>query len=159
MPNRVTEIEIDEVSFVKKSANQRSHVVLWKSDEEPAPKARELDLLARQLREHEEGWELTLAESIAKVLDEYPELYDPQDGVADELVAKRYGLLAKADPWDAARRDAFVDVERLADQLQVAHRSLTRAEAVAKALQMRPEVYDNAVLMSAEGPIQQETAG
>ncbi len=39
----------------------------------------------------------------------------------------------------------FVDVERLADQLQVSNRSFTRAQAVAKALAMRQDIYGGIV--------------
>jgi hypothetical protein len=62
--------------------------------------------------------------------------------------------LSKADPWDAFRRDLLVDLDRLADQLQYQDRKLTRAQAVAKAASLRPEVYDLAVLIVAEGSVQ-----
>jgi hypothetical protein len=159
MPNSVSDMEFDEVSFVEKGANQEAKIVLWKSEDRPVPM--EVDKLAQELREQERSKSdlipapeldavMTYAEAVAKVYERQPELYER------ELYGEE---LAKADPWDAERRDTFVDVERLADQLQVAHRFLTRAEAVAKALQMRPEIYDKAVLMSAEGPMQRETAG
>lgn len=151
----LSDMSVDEISFVPRGANQKAHVVLFKSADDP-PET-ELDQLAKELREKDiEEWgdaALTPEEALLKALDQHPELYDPLD-----TFSVRYGHVSKADPFDAGRRDIFVDVERLADQLQVAHHSMTRAEAVAKAVSMRPEVYDKAVLMSAEGPMQQESA-
>ena len=102
----------------------------------------DLELIASVVRSRHP--EVSKEQVISKALELHPELYGEE--------------LSKADPWDAFRRDLFVDLDRLADQLQYQDRNLTRAQAVAKATAMRPEIYDRAVLMSARGTIQQETA-
>src|SRR5512132_4037478 len=102
----------------------------------------DLDLIASVIRSRHP--EVTRAQVISKALELHPELYGEE--------------LSKADPWDAFRRDLFVDLDRLADQLQYEDRTLTRAQAVAVAASLRPEIYDKAVLMSAKGSVQQETA-
>jgi hypothetical protein len=58
----------------------------------------------------------------------------------------------ESNPFDNQRLDVFVDIERLADQLQMGHRSLTREQAVALALEQRQEIYNRAVLMKQENP-------
>ena len=103
----------------------------------------DLDLIASAVRSRHS--EVPKAQVIAKALELHPELYEVEE-------------LSKADLWDAFRRDLFVDLDRLADQLQYENRNLTRAQAVAKATAMRPEIYDRAVLMSAKGSLQQESA-
>jgi hypothetical protein len=187
--NRLSDLSFDEISFVKSGANQKAHVVLWKSAErqEEINKLHEeaglpyrgnhasdqpmkqVDLLAKELRDSRRAelrkcydasvWDdddidemaMTHAEAVSKILSEHPELYDAY------VSANRYGDVSKED-MEAALRDAFVDVERLADQLQLSNR-LTRAQAVAKALAMRSDVYDRAVLMASDGvPVQQESA-
>jgi len=65
---------------------------------------------------------------------------------------RKLQLGKEANPFDDQRRDAFVDVERLADELMVEDRSLTREQAVAQALNLRTEIYDKAVLMKQQNP-------
>jgi hypothetical protein len=104
----------------------------------------DVELIATLVRDRHP--EVSKEQLIAKALELHPELYEHQ------------GEVSKADRWDAFRRDLFVDLDRLADQLQYENRNLTRAQAVAKAASMRPEVYDQAVLMVAQGAVQHETA-
>jgi hypothetical protein len=55
-------------------------------------------------------------------------------------------------PFDDLRLDVFVDIQRLADQLMVAYRSLTREQAVAQAEDLQQRIYDSAVLMQRQSP-------
>ena len=137
-------MEFDEISLVTSGANQLAHVVLHKSDDEPD---HEITMLASDLRYDDP--DLTRAQAVAKVYEEHPDLYEAELGA---------GAVAKADEFESESRDMFVDVERLADQLQLSNR-LTRAQAVAKALSMRMDIYDRSVLMAADrAPVQQESA-
>lgn len=109
MPNSLSDMEFDEVSFVRKGANPEAKIVFWKSEdgpEEPIAEGTEDHQWALMQRRAtwlmDEDPDLTRPEAIAKTLDEHPELYDPQQGFV-------LGL-EKADPYDRERRDLFVDV-------------------------------------------------
>jgi hypothetical protein len=101
---RLSDLEVDEVSFVERGANQRSHVVLWKEDtsgpekdngvlidHDPNPKrVQQLPTMPVPERvsnrfvagrtDHAgrplESTELTKEQVIAKAVTEYPEAYD-----------------------------------------------------------------------------------
>ena len=94
--------------------------------------------------------DLTRAQAVTQIYEARPDLYEAELGA---------GAVAKADEFESESRDIFVDVERLADQLQLSNRSFTRAQAVAKALAMRQDIYDRSVLMQSDSqPVQQESA-
>lgn len=157
MPNSLSDMEFDEVSFVRKGANPEAKIVFWKSEdgpEEPIAEGTEDHQWALMQRRAtwlmDEDPDLTRPEAIAKTLDEHPELYDPQQ-------ASCWGW-RRQTPTTVSGGTCSWTWDRLADQIQVANFNLTRAQAVAKAVSMRPEVYDKAVLMSAEGPMQQQSA-
>jgi len=146
-------MEFDEVSFVKAGANQRAHVALWKSDDrdnhEPVVKEDDstVDVAANLLLDSEPS--LTRAQAVTQIYEARPDLYEAELGAE---------AIAKSDQFESERREMFVDVERLADQLQLSNR-LTRAQAIAKALAMRSDIYDRAVLMASDSvPAQQESA-
>jgi hypothetical protein len=73
--NKLTDMDFDEISFVRRGANQRAHVVLWKSSEEGNDMAAStyelLDAAADRYPD------LPTPQAIAKVLDETPGLYSP----------------------------------------------------------------------------------
>jgi len=128
-------MEFDEVNFMKSGANQKARVVLWKSDEPVVKDDSIVDTAAKMLMDSDP--DLTHAQAVTRIYQARPDLYEAELGP---------GAIAKADQFESERRDAFVDVERLADQLMLSNR-LSRAQAVAKALQMRPDIYDRSVLM------------
>jgi hypothetical protein len=141
-------MEFDEISLVRSGANQKAHVVLYKSDQEPVVKEDSIaDAAANLLLDSDSS--LTRAQAVAQIYDARPDLYEAELGP---------GAVAKADQFESERREMFVDVERLADQLQLSNR-LTREQAVAKALSMRQDIYDRSVLMASDSvPVQQESA-
>jgi hypothetical protein len=154
---RLSNMDFDEVSLVTSGANQRAHVVLWKSDslgdsgadDESVVKEDSIaDAAAKLLLDSDPS--LTRAQAVSQIYEARPDLYEAELGP---------GAVAKAaDQFESERREMFVDVERLADQLQLSNR-LTRAQAVAKALAMRQDIYDRAVLMASDSvPVQQESA-
>jgi hypothetical protein len=165
MPTDLFDMEFDEISFVKSGANQKADVVLWKSDREEST----VDAAAKLLMDSEPY--LTHAEAVSKIYQARPDLYEAeleararhhsdkeQERVNKVLQRLGGGAVSKADQFESERRDMFVDVERLADQLQLSNR-LTRAQAVAKALSMRQDIYDRSVLMASDNvPVQEESA-
>jgi hypothetical protein len=146
--HKLSDMEFDEISFVRSGANQKADVVLFKMDEEPVEKEYStVDVAVNLLLDSDP--DLTRAQAVTQIYEARPDLYEAGLGA---------GAVAKADQFETERREMFVDVERLADQLQLSNR-LTRAQAVAKALAMRQDVYDRSVLMAADSvPVQQESA-
>src|SRR6266700_1554383 len=133
---RLSNTEFDEISLVRSGANQKAHVALWKSvDQEPVVKDDStVDAATKLLLDSDPS--LTRAQAVTQIYGARPDLYEAELGPE---------AVAKADEFESERRDMFVDVERLADQLQVSNRSFTRAQAVAKALAMRQDIYGGIV--------------
>jgi hypothetical protein len=116
MPNNLSDMDFDEVSFVRRGANQKAHVVLFKSGD-PYP----LEDAVEMLRDAEPG--LTHAQAITKVYQSCQELYA-------ESVQPRNASVAKANP----------QLEEIAKSIQQRDEG-TRAQAVLKALESDPELY------------------
>ena len=101
MPNDLTELEIDEVSFVRKGANPRARIVLHKADtqrgaEHTPPKSWHFSEVRKDF--------------VVKISDIAPEVYDQAYGVAKAdakiLDGKVIQLLAVHQQQAAQRREA-----------------------------------------------------
>jgi hypothetical protein len=133
MANRLTDMEFDEVSFVKRGANQKAHVALWKSDA-PAPCEPDeiIDSAADLLMDSEPG--LTHAQAVAKVYqscqERYAESVRPRTGSSVGGIAK-----AELD----RRLQSMGQLEEVAKSIRKPGQS--HAQAVLAALENDPELY------------------
>jgi len=128
----------------RKGRDPKSLQVIAKSDDATSTVNRAAELLT------DSDPSLTRAQAVSQIYEARPDLYETEPWPTG---------IAKADQFESERRDMFVNVERLADDLQLRNRSLTRAQAVAKALAIQPDIYDRSVLMASDKvPVQQESA-
>jgi hypothetical protein len=151
--SELSRMEIDEVSFVERGANQRAHVALWKSDDaqpEKVPIWRLAESLRQLSKTYRDDW--TPREAVAKQdepLERYPAVTTPTPA----LMANGYPqAIAKALELDPTRYDEFYGVHKL-DRAAMAtpleedpKPAYHDAKQVWKQLEQDPAEYDAAIL-------------
>jgi hypothetical protein len=142
-PYDLSGMEFDEVSFVREGANQKAHVVLFKSDDPT-------DRVVADL-EH----------SIAKLQQAtgrvpiYKRATEPDPLALDKAITTINKALGKSEIPQQASVDSLAAVARA---LQNCDPRLSQAQAISKALEANPGLYDPA--MPAPAPVaKQELEG
>jgi hypothetical protein len=125
--NDLSDMEFDEVSFVREGINQAAHVVLVKGEGvEPDPRDVAVGYLIAK-----GGLDLADAEAVV-------EKADPTDPMESVLASVKTGESAMAAVRTAGSR---VLAEELAEELLEYNPSLTRAQALARTYEANPQLY------------------
>jgi hypothetical protein len=154
MPNRLTDLEFDEVSFVRRGANQKAHVVLFKSDQtpgtadDPYESMRIAERTAELLQDSEP--DLSRAEAIAKVYQSCQELYETglESGAREHARFEKESIIKRMQKLGVEIDPSTVtSVAKANQQLETVAKSIqqrdggTYAQSVLKALEADPELY------------------
>jgi hypothetical protein len=129
--NDLSDMEFDEVSFVREGINQAAHVVLVKG-KDVAPDPRDVAvgyLIAKG------GLDLEQAEA---AVEQHVQRFGKADPMEDVLASLKTGESAVAAVRTASSR---VLAEDLAEQLLEYNPSLTRAQALARTYEANPQLY------------------
>ena len=126
----LSDMDVDEVSFVQSGANPHARIVLHKSEDQAVATGTKLWSLlavARELQEANPG--LNVAQAISKALDDDPDLYDPD-----------------MPPWQppepVQKSGLSFELEAAAERVQAAYPTWTVPQCIAKALDDSPELYE-----------------
>jgi hypothetical protein len=165
--NRLSDLEFDEISFVRSGANQDAHIVLAKSDAPPAvPLWQRSEGLAALARTYRDDWEPSeavakedagpmdmgtagietaydFAESFAEVIAKHADLYD--DAIRNHAV--QFGKAA-SPPVEVQK-----GLDGLAASMVEQEQAATREQAIAKTFDRDPRMYD-AMYVPDPGPVE-----
>jgi hypothetical protein len=157
----LSDMNFDEVSFVQRGANQKAHVVLWKSDTEHQDDLPHvLNWWQRTAKDYEHVlhkseeqpvstatttklWDLL---SVARELQEANPGMNVAEAIAKSLERDPGLYSSDMTPWfepEPVQKSSGLsfELESAAERMQEAHPDLTFAECVSKALDRDPSLY------------------